>query len=118
MLGTQERWQEELFVAGPLSSLVPDDHILKQVDKVLDLSWLRGEVKDLYCMSNGRPGIDPEAAVRFYFFAGSGNRNSPSSGFWLNEINFQPFVVEATEKYYNFKNRYLRKNVRLFQHPH
>ena len=73
MLGTQERWQEELFVAGPLSSLVPNDHILKQVDKVLDLSWLRGEVKDLYCMSNGRPGIDPEAAVRLMlagFFQG------------------------------------------------
>ena len=64
MIGTQKRWQEELFVAGPLSSLIPEDHILKQVDKVLDLSWLRGYVKDLYCTNNGRPGIDPEAAVR------------------------------------------------------
>ena len=73
MLGTQNRWQEELFVAGPLSSLIPDDHILKRVDKVLDLSWLRDEVKDLYCTSNGRPGIDPEAAVRLMlagFFQG------------------------------------------------
>ena len=73
MLGTQNRWQEDLFVAGSLSSLIPDDHILKQVDKVLDLSWLRDEVKDLYCMSNGRPGIDPEAAVRLMlagFFQG------------------------------------------------
>ena len=49
MLGTQKRWQEDLFVAGPLSSLIPEDHILKQVDKVLDLSWLRKEVVDLYC---------------------------------------------------------------------
>ena len=63
LLGTQERWQEDLFVAGPLSSLIPDDHILKQVDGVLDLSWLRSEVSDLYCRINGRPGIDPEAAV-------------------------------------------------------
>lgn len=64
MIGRQQRWQEELFVAGPLSSLVPDDHILRLVDKVLDLFWLRDEVKDLYCCDNGRPGIDPEAAVR------------------------------------------------------
>jgi hypothetical protein len=64
VIGTQQRWQEELFVAGPLSSLVPDDHILRLVDKVLYLSWLRDEVKDLYCCDNGRPGIDPEAAVR------------------------------------------------------
>ncbi len=73
MIGRQERWQEELFVAGPLSSLVPDDHILRLVDKVLDLSWLRDEVKDLYCCDNGRPSIDPEAAVRLMlagFFQG------------------------------------------------
>jgi len=73
MLGTQKRWQEDLFVAGSLSSLIPDDHILKQVDKVLDLSWLRKEVADLYCSNNGRPSIDPEAAVRLMlagFFQG------------------------------------------------
>ncbi len=73
MLGIQKRWQEDLFVTGPLSSLIPDDHILKQVDKVLDLSWLRKEVSDLYCQTNGRPGIDPEAAVRLMlagFFQG------------------------------------------------
>ncbi len=73
MLGTQDRWQEDLFVAGPLSSLIPEDHILKQVDKVLDLSWLRKEVAELYCQTNGRPGIDPEAAVRLMlarFFQG------------------------------------------------
>jgi transposase len=73
VIGNQERWQEELFVAGPLSSLIPDDHILKLVDKVLDLSWLRDEVKDLYCCDNGRPGIDPKAAIRLMlagFFQG------------------------------------------------
>ena len=73
MIGKQDRWQEDLFVAGPLSSLIPEDNILKMVDKVLDLSWLRDEVKDLYCSDNGRPGIDPEAAVRLMlagFFQG------------------------------------------------
>lgn len=64
MLGRQERWQEDLFVAGPLRELVPDDHILKRVDRVLDLNWLRDEVKPLYDDQRGRPGIDPEAAVR------------------------------------------------------
>ena len=73
VIGNQKRWQEELFVAGPLSLLIPDDHILKLVDKVLELSWLRDEVKDLYCCDNGRPGIDPEAAIRLMlagFFQG------------------------------------------------
>jgi len=73
MLGKKDRWQGDLFVACGLRELVPDDHILKCVDKVLDLSWLREEVKDCYCLDNGRPGIDPEAAVRLMlagFFQG------------------------------------------------
>jgi len=64
MIGKQDRWQEDLFVACPLRDLIPDDHVLKRVDKVLDLSWLREQVRDCYCEGNGRPGIDPEAAVR------------------------------------------------------
>jgi transposase len=64
MLGRQERWQEDLFVAGPLRDLIPDDHLLKRVDRVLDLSWLRAEVQTCYEAGQGRPGIDPEAAVR------------------------------------------------------
>jgi transposase len=64
MIGRQERWQEDLFVAGPLSALIPEDHILKRVNRVLELSWLRNEVRDLYDERQGRPGIDPESAVR------------------------------------------------------
>lgn len=64
MIGRTERWQEDLFVAGPLRDLVPNDHILKRVDGVLDLSWLRDEVAALYDESLGRPSIDPESAVR------------------------------------------------------
>lgn len=73
MIGKQDRWQEDLFVACPLSELVPDDHVLKRVDKVLDLSWLREEVRELYSETQGRPSIDPEAAVRLMlagFFQG------------------------------------------------
>ena len=39
--------------------------MLVRVDRVLDLSWLRDEVADRYCLDDGRPGIDPEAAVGF-----------------------------------------------------
>jgi hypothetical protein len=64
MLGKRERRQPELFVAGPLRDIVPDDHVLVRVDRVLDLAWLPGEVGNCYCADNGRPGIDPEVAVR------------------------------------------------------
>src|SRR6476469_3790494 len=64
MLGRKERDQLELLITGSLRQLIPDDHVLVRVDRVLDLSWLRDEVADLYCLDDGRPGIDPEVAVR------------------------------------------------------
>jgi transposase len=72
MVGNQDRWREDIFVACPLRDLVPDDHVLKRVDRVLDLAWLRDEVADCYCSDNGRPSIDPESALRLMlagFFA-------------------------------------------------
>lgn len=64
MIGRQSRDQLEFFVCGSLRDLVPDDHILARVDQVLDLSWLQDDVAELYSPGVGRPGIDPEAAVR------------------------------------------------------
>jgi transposase len=64
MLGQRDRKQPELFVAGSLRELIPDDHILARVDKVLDLSWLTDEVAECYSDRTGRPGIDPEVAIR------------------------------------------------------
>src|SRR5215475_872777 len=64
MLGRKERSQLELFISGSLRQLIPDDHVLVRVERVLDLSWLRDEVADCYCLEDGRPGIDPEVAVR------------------------------------------------------
>jgi transposase len=63
MLGRKARGQLEFFVCGSLRDLVPDDHVLARVDRVLDLAWLPEEVAEFYA-AEGRPGIDPEAAVR------------------------------------------------------
>ncbi len=64
MLGFKDGDQPGLFVTGSLRQLLPDDHGLVRVDQGLDLSWLREAVADLYGPDNGRPGIDPEVAVR------------------------------------------------------
>ncbi len=64
MLGRKEPDQLEFFVCGSLRDLLPEDHVLVRVDRVLDLSWLADAVADLYADGIGRPGIDPEAAVR------------------------------------------------------
>jgi len=64
MIGKQDRWQEDLFVLGSLRDLIPNDHVLRRIDNLVDFSWLRDVVKECYDESQGRPGIDPEAALR------------------------------------------------------
>lgn len=74
----RERRQEELFIASPLSALIPDDHMLKRVDRILDLCWIHDAVRGCYCQDNGRPSIDPEAALRLmlagFFYRITGDR--------------------------------------------
>ena len=73
MQSRKDRFQEDLFVASPLSTLVPEDHILKRVDTVLDLSWVHEAVRECYFQDNGRGSIDPESALRLMlagFFQG------------------------------------------------
>lgn len=64
MLERRSREQFEFFLCGSLRDLVPDEHVLARVDRVLDLSWLHDMVAESYAASVGRPAIDPEAALR------------------------------------------------------
>lgn len=64
MIGKDDHRQEQLFIEGPVRDLIPDDHILKRVHEVLDLSWLGEEVRECYSQRHGRPSIPPEAALR------------------------------------------------------
>jgi transposase len=73
MIGQRDRSRRTLFIAGDIEQFIPDDHILKRLDRVLDLGWLSEAVQGYYCTDNGRPSIDPEVAVRLMlagFFQG------------------------------------------------
>lgn len=83
MLGHRER-QEELFINCRLESLIPEDHVLKRVDRILDLDWLEEAVRDRYCATNGRPGIAPEAALRLML-----------AGFFLGLVQDRKLMREA-----------------------
>ena len=42
-----------------IDSLVPETHLLRQIDRAVDFNRLYGMVEELYCEDNGRPSIDP-----------------------------------------------------------
>ena len=62
MMGTQAA-PERLFYDFCLEDHVPDDHLLRRIDRFLDLSDVRQKLKSFYC-SIGRPSIDPELMIR------------------------------------------------------
>lgn len=56
--------QPALFQMVDLESLVPPDHRLRQIDAALDLDGVRERLAPCYAAGKGRPGIDPELALR------------------------------------------------------
>lgn len=55
--------KRELFVSISLDEYVPEDHLLRAVDRYLDLSEFRGNLAVSYSHT-GRPSIDPELIAR------------------------------------------------------
>lgn len=47
-----------------LDSLVPNDHLLRKVEKVVDFGKIYPMVEHLYCEDNGRPAVDPVVLVK------------------------------------------------------
>ena len=63
MMGQAVDQQDRLFYEFNLDERVPATHLLRRIDAVLDLSWLRGELKPYYSHT-GCPSIDPELMIR------------------------------------------------------
>jgi IS5 family transposase len=63
MLGKNQS-EPALFQMVDIESIVPAKHMLRRLDSVLDLSFVREEVAKCYATARGRPSIDPELAVR------------------------------------------------------
>ena len=58
MMGRQNNEQGPLFYEFCLDEAVPDDHLVRKIDAVLDLSWVYAELAPHY-PALGRPSIDP-----------------------------------------------------------
>ena len=63
MMGRLEQDQAQLFYSFCLEEVVPDDHQVRAIASVLDLSWVYGELSPHY-PALGRPSIDPVLMIR------------------------------------------------------
>ena len=54
--GEKTRGQIEF---ASLEELVPEDHLVRKLEKAIDWSFIYDLVEDSYCENNGRPSLDP-----------------------------------------------------------
>jgi transposase len=63
MMGERTVMQEALFYGFSLERHVPDDHLLRRIDRFVDLADIREHLRPYYS-ETGRPSIDPELMIR------------------------------------------------------
>src|SRR5271166_5777002 len=63
MMGEGSSGQKQLFYSFNLEDHVPADHLLRGIDRCLDLGELRDHLAPFYSHT-GRPSIDPELMMR------------------------------------------------------
>jgi transposase len=63
MMGERTVMQEALFYSFRIEDHVPGDHLLRAIDRFVDLAGIREHLKPFYS-SMGRPSIDPELMIR------------------------------------------------------
>src|SRR5438128_9604024 len=72
MMGERRVAQEHLFYEFSLERHVPETHLLRSIDRFVELGGLRRELAPFYS-EMGRPSIDPELMIRMlivgYVFA-------------------------------------------------
>ncbi len=63
MMGERTVMQEALFYEFSIERHVPTDHLLRSIDRFVDLSGIREHLRPVYS-EIGRPSIDPELMIR------------------------------------------------------
>ena len=85
MMGRREVGQGQFFYSFDLDKVVPPDHLVRQIDGVLDLDWVHKELAPYYSHT-GRPSIDPVLMIRMlivgYVFAIRSERRLCRSRGW------------------------------------
>ena len=114
----EERTQVELIC---MDSLVPDDHLLRKIDRAIDFTHIYDFVEDLYCHNNGRLSVDPVVLFKMvliqHLYGISSLRRTWEEikvniayrwflGYLINEE-----IPHFSTISYNFKHRYTERTI-------
>lgn len=63
MMGSRQVAQGVLFYEFSLEDHVPQDHLIRAIDRFVDLGGIRQHLAPFYS-NTGRPSVDPELMIR------------------------------------------------------
>ena len=66
MLTINREIQSELMMLT-MEDIIPEKSLYRKIDKAIDFTFIYEEVKELYCLDNGRPSIDPVVLFKLVF---------------------------------------------------
>ncbi|GIN85831.1 hypothetical protein J6TS2_22170 [Heyndrickxia sporothermodurans] len=85
---------QQSLILSPFSSIydivVPKDNMLRQINELVDLSFILNELQDKYCHDNGRNAVPPVRMFKYLL---------PKSIFDLSDVD----VVERSKYDMSFK---------------
>ena len=104
-----------------IDSLVPEDHLLRKIDKAVDFSRLYEMVEPLYSVNNGRPSVDPVVLFKMvliqhlYGFSSLRRTAEEVSGSiyyrWFLGYMLQEETSHFSTVSYNFRHRFTEETV-------
>ena len=75
MMGPRQVEQGALFYSFSLEAHVPAEHLLRSIDRFVDLSDVRRDLAPFYS-ATGRPSVDPELMMLMTSCGGCSRRSS------------------------------------------
>lgn len=114
----KNRQQAEIIC---LEDLVPQDHLLRKIDRAVDFDKIYDFVENLYCMDNGRPSIDPVilfkmVLIQHLYGIRSLRRVAEESSMnvayrWFLGYSLNDTTPHFSTLSYNFRNRFNAETV-------
>ena len=88
-MGPKQEAQAALFYEFSLEDHVPQDHLLRSIDRFVDLNSIRTHLSDFYSHT-GRPSFDPELLIRMLLVVWDGSDYVDHVAFKTNLPSQQP----------------------------
>ena len=79
-----------------MDDMVPQNHMLRAIDKAINWNFIYDLVEEKYCLDNGRPSLDPVILIKIVFIQYLYGIKSMQSMFRYQKVFLQQTSIPNT----------------------